>query len=164
VWAYFLFSFVVHRTPTNQAFPPLQTLCPRNRAGWDPVLRLHGDVVCSDIDFDNGVPDDVGAPPPTRWVHRWRWGHLLFTHRWRGHPGGAAPDIPVGALAGWATKVVFGFFSTTVGASGPSIPFFRVIRVHTRVGEVDNGVCHVRAIASIGYVTPRDPQTPEECY
>lgn len=45
--------------------------------------------------------------------------------------------------------MVIGAALMTAGASGALIPFFRVIRVHTRVGEVDNGVRRVGVVASV---------------
>jgi hypothetical protein len=45
--------------------------------------------------------------------------------------------------------MVFGHSPTTMGATWSFVLPFRVIRVHTRMGEVDKGVSRIRAIASV---------------
>lgn len=82
-----------------------------------------------------------------------RDGDVLYSHVDEEDIGEVGPwRCPLGphaAFASGATRVVVGCFPMTMGALRTFVLFFRVIWVHSRVGEVDNGFHHAGVAASV---------------
>jgi hypothetical protein len=132
--------------------------CPRPeiQAKWDPVTQLHGDAECYDACSDVGVPRAMGAPPSTVGTSS-KMGTsstLPCIKRTSGKKElGSMSCAPAVSHVSGAARTVVVLVPAATPVTRLLASFCRVIRVHTRVGDVDKGVRRDRGAASVGRPT-----------